>query len=132
MPRRPLDPSSDPLNNSTTLNPSRALDLIKLPSIPNRDTIGTIAEPRRPLKHPDRRHGWVAPALARNLEPARFYSSAGHRHWCWEYTSARTRRLLVEAKSNGNAALAHHNRSRPIAHLCASCVIVLVRRSLAN
>jgi hypothetical protein len=62
MPRRPLDPSSDPLNNSTTLNPSRALDLIKLPSIPNRDTIGTIAEPRRPLKHPDRRHGWVGPS----------------------------------------------------------------------
>lgn len=70
-----------------------------------------------------------ATALARNLEPARFYSFAGHRHWCWGYTSARTRRLLVEAKSNGNAALAHRNQSRPIA---ISCVIILVRRSLAN
>ncbi|KAJ5390234.1 uncharacterized protein N7496_001302 [Penicillium cataractarum] len=54
--------SSTPQQQFNHLNPSQALDLVKLPPIPNRDTIGTIAEPRSPLKHPDRRHGEVDPS----------------------------------------------------------------------
>ena len=58
----PTTDSSTPQQQFNHLNPSQALDLVKLPPIPNRDTIGTIAEPRSPLKHPDRRHGEVDPS----------------------------------------------------------------------
>lgn len=52
--------STPRLRNLSTIQPPGSpwvLDLIKLPSIPNRDTMSTIAEPRRPLRHPDRHHG---------------------------------------------------------------------------